>query len=305
MFRSRVARVTMLVSAILSPPAYAQGYTVATVDVPFGVPGVDLAMMFLTINNAGVITAQYQVPPCFCPAGSPGFFEGWNAAILGRGEWTIINVPGSVKTGPTNPNQRGQVGLSYAFPDGVWHVAIWHRGALTNFPDVPGYPGGMIVNGLNDREQITGGVIDGAGIVHGFLGDAGAFTVFSFPAPGVIATVPFSTNNAGLTVGFYLLSDLSFHGFMYDGVEFANIVVPGGTDAMPSGINNGGQIVGSYVNSTGQFLGFLLDNGAFTDFQVPGASFTSPTSINDHGQISGTYGDSAGVAHGFVATPVP
>jgi hypothetical protein len=270
-----------------------QSYSFQTIDPPFGVAGVDMALQCLYLNDSSVMTAQYQAP-----VDSPN----QHSAILLRGRWANIDVAGAITTGVTQASRRGQVALTYALrQDGPLLVALYDGRRMRRFPELPDYPGGILANGVNDRGQIAGAVVDAAGVTHGFVGDREAYEIFDYPG-AIGMTTPRNLNNHGTTVGYYFLPDWSGHGFWYREGEFGAIDRPDSLGTFPLAINNAGVIVGVYWTATDS-AGFVLERGRFTDFRVPNSTYTQPFFINDRGQVSGIYGDAAGIAHGFVATP--
>jgi hypothetical protein len=277
----------------------AQHYSFQTVDPPFGQPGVDINVENLWINDFGIITAQFQAPFAFDP------LENAHTAILERGQWTLIDIPGALSTTGTNASNRGQVVLTRKPADGVWRCATYYRGRFQLFPEFPGYPGGIIAQGHNDLGQIVAVVIDGAGVSHGFVGTQRDFTIFDYPAPGATSVMPLMLNDRGVTVGGYTLADGSGHAFRLENGAFQNVDPPQATPyAQAAGVNNAGVIVGLYVNYKSEIVGFVREGTQYADLVVPQASYTLPTCINDRGQISGIYTDGSFVTHGFVATPV-
>ena len=282
-------------TALASPPALApstQLYTFRTVDAP----GKDFANDFqLTwMNDSGLIIQQYSDT-----AGN------WHTAVLSGSKWTVIDVPGAVGTGATNPNSQGQVALSYYGSDGVFHLAIWQRGHYTYIADpCPGYVFEG-ADGINDLGQVTSSVYDPATQTYlAYVGDSCWHTTFNYP--GATFIVPYITNDFGVTVGTYWDSEGIEHAFIYniyDGTHFS-FDVPGGVNACANAINNEGDIVGLYFLASGSFNGFELQNGKLTAFNVPDAPQNSPQMITDTHMISGSYQDTNGNWHGFVATPV-
>src|SRR5262245_32216386 len=261
----------------VAPAVAAAEYAYQTVDVPFGVPGQDLDVQIVWMNNAGVITVQYQSPR------SPNFLENMHTAMLSRGAWTIIDVPDATTTGGTNASNRGQVVLSHMFDDGIWHAAYYSRRGLRAFPDIPGYPGGIIVQGVNDCGQVAAVVIDAGGAWHGFVGDGERYSIFDYPDASY--TQVNMANNSGVAVGYYGLSDGSFHAFKWENGQISNIDPASGTVAVATAINNAGVIVGGHDNAEGVSVGYMQDDGEFQEIAVPDSMFTLPYFINDRGQI--------------------
>ncbi len=278
-------------------------YSLQTVDAPFGQPGVDMDMQGLYRSDSGIVAVQYQIPPSGTCCGAPGFTENDHVAVLRSGTWTNIDVPGAVSTLTSNPDELGQVALSYKFADGVWHVAIHSHSGLTLFPDLPGYPGGIMANGINNRGVVAGLVMDAAGHSHGFFGDAVQYTIRDYP--GATDTYFTKVAETGVAVGYYGLPDGSLHAFRYNAGHFSTIDPPATVGvAVALSINNAGEIAGAYFDATGSLVGFLFAKGRFTDFRFQDAALTVPWSINNRGQISGIYAGGDGIYHGFVATPV-
>ena len=286
-------------------PACRNHYSFQTIDAPFGQPGVDMDMQCLYKSDSGIVVAQYQIPPSGACCGGPGFTENDHTAVLRRETWTNIDVPGAVSTLASNPNEQGQVALSYKFADGVWHVIIHNRTGQTPFPEPPGYPGGISANGINNRGVVAGFVLDAGGHAHGFFGDGEHSTIRDYP--GATDTYFTRVADTGVAVGYYGLPDGSLHAFQYKARHFSTIDPPGtppGGVAVALSINNAGEISGAYFDAGGSLIGFLLEKGRFVDFRVPDASLTIPWSINNSGGIAGIYAGGDGVYHGFVAEPV-
>jgi uncharacterized membrane protein len=257
-------------------------------------------MQIVWTNNAGVITAQYQSPR------SPNFLENMHTAVLQNGTWTIIDVPGAVSTGGTNASNRGQVVLTHDFGDGIWHAAYFDRRGVTPIPLLPGYPGGTLVQGVNDRGDLAAIVLDGNGVFHAMVGSGAHTRVFDFPDPRTTYTQANMINNAQQTVGVYFLGDGIAHAFLNWGSRTIDIDPPIGTNAFATAINNHGVVAGAYTNPSGLTTGYVQSGDRlqrFAEVHFPGSSYTILYAINDRGELSGIYGDAAGVAHGFVARP--
>lgn len=278
------------------PAILTQNYTFQTVDAPD--KDLSTGEQYTWVNNSGLIAQQY-----FGPDAPVGF---GHTAVLWDGVWTVIDVPGSVTTGGTNPNAQGQIALTYAGDDLIYHLAIWQRGQYTFVPDPAGYLLGA-ANGINERGQVSGLVYDSDGIGLGFVGDQFHYKIFAYPGSDVVLTIAFQTNNSGITVGLYMLAGEPgpLHSFLYDGTHFTNIDIPGAILTSANAINNKGEIAGYYMNlDDAAPLGFLLYQGKYTDITVPDTLASGLYMITDSGKIAGTYLARDGGFHGFVATPV-
>jgi hypothetical protein len=307
-----IAALALITSARAadSTPAAAlagrNGYSFQTIDAPFGQPGVDMDMQCLYRSDSGIVVVQYQIPRSGACCGGPGFTENDHTAVLRGRTWTNIDVPGAVTTLASNPDEQGQVALSYKFADGVWHVAIHNHHGLTPFPEPPGYPGGIEANGINNRGVVAGFVLDAGGHSHGFFGDGVHYTILDYP--GATDTNFTRVADTGVAVGYYSLADGSLHAFEYKAGHFSTIDPPGAATsgvAVALSINNAGEISGAYFDAGGSLVGFLFEKGRFIDFRVQDAPLTIAWSINNRGQISGIYAGGDGIYHGYVATPVP
>jgi hypothetical protein len=268
-------------------------YVFATIDPPFGTPGIEMSIGWLTLDDRGVMTAQFQSPI------GPAPELDLHTAIFQDGRWRLIDVPGAVSTGTTNANNRGEVMLTYLDPgDPVPHVASYRSGVFTRLPDLGGYPFGRICNAMNSQGAVVGEVADTAGW-HAYVLDGAGLSVFDYPAVGVTSTNAVGINDAGTIVGTYVQYG-ALHAFRRDRDGIASIDVPGASQTVAGGINNRGWIVGAY-ESNGLFLGYVLVDGRRTDLRVGTALATIPVTINDSGDIAGYYIDDIGVPHGFIA----
>src|SRR5690349_19755760 len=85
-------------------PAVAQSYTFQTVDAP-GRDNFAISLLNSTWrNDKGLLVQEYFGPDA--PVGPRG-----HTALLQDGVWSVIDVPGSIWCGGSNPNNRGQVAL--------------------------------------------------------------------------------------------------------------------------------------------------------------------------------------------------
>jgi uncharacterized membrane protein len=135
--------------------------------------------------------------------------------------------------------------------------------------------------------------------------DNGVFTTLDAPRTGSFTAV-FGIDDSGKkTVGGYVDSGGTLHGFLRDDRRFTNIDFLGAKATLVARMNARGQIVGAYSeDATTPALdlphGFLLEGGVFTRIDFPGAARTHPFGINSRGQIVGQYRDTGGTSHGFL-----
>ena len=125
--------------------------------------------------------------------------------------------------------------------------------------------------GINNAGEISGFYIDGAGNAHGFLDNAGTFSIFDDPAGAGTNTSFLGLNNEGEVVGSYVDQLGITNGFTFNDVT-----------------NTWTTVDDPNASSTAAF-------------DVTG---TTINGVNDIGQLVGFYSDGNNV-DGFLASPVP
>ena len=289
--RWSLAALTALTVSAAHPAT--QGYIFQTVDAPDLDPSVESIFHSNWRNNDGLIVQQYF--------GTDSAYFWGHTAVLDRGAWSVIDVPDSLWCGGSNPNELGEVALTYASGDGTVHLATWRGGEYTLLPDHSGYE--MYARGINNLGQIAGFAFDAEGNEHGFVRDGEEIFFFDHPlaSPGTAAMV---MNDAGTVIGWFDAPDGTIQSFRLDGDQFETIAPPGSIFTFALTINNQGVIGGGYLD--GDFFphGFLLQQGTYTTFDFPGALKSKIDSVDERGRIAGGYIDFDGTAHGYVATPI-
>lgn len=152
---------------------------------------------------------------------------------------------------------------------------------------------------ISDRGAVTGILIDGSFLSHGFVRFRNGHFSPPLTDPNDTAGVTQGRgiNNAGTVCGTYT-SDTS-HGFFLQGAGFHDFDVPGSTFTVLLGLNNAGDFSGSDIPSSGVQSGFVSVGGVITEFTVAGATNTLAYQINSSGQAAGYYIDSGGITHGY------
>src|SRR5262245_20381969 len=130
------------------------------------------------------------------------------------------------------------------------------------------------------------------------------YEVRTFDVPATLGdfTSAFGINDFGVIVGNFAAPDGSVHGFLFQGGEFTDVVVPGAGDADLGCVNNLGLAAGGYSDASDVEHMFLRDRrGRITPLPdaLPGALATDGTGINVLGSIAGTVIDANGSTHGF------
>jgi len=157
-----------------------------------------------------------------------------------------------------------------------------------------------VLFGINNRGQILGGYIDGAGARVSFVLDGDDFNTFAFP--GASRTAAFDIDDRGRIVGFYMDGVGPGHGFLLDRGEFTTIDIPDESGPRPTQVldlNTRGQMVGLFIDAQGILTAFLRDRkGVVTEIAHPDSTppsgapspfGTIPFGINKQSQIVGAF----------------
>jgi hypothetical protein len=117
--------------------------------------------------------------------------------------------------------------------------------------------------------------------------------------PGQAAALPVAINDAGIIA---MASGGNY--YLFDGVNFTQIAVPGATGTTLSGLNNAGGAFGTYVAADNVTHGFVYKNGLYTSVDAPaGREVARLLGMDDAGNIVGAWWKSAAYpATPFVAT---
>ena len=106
-----------------------------------------------------------------------------------------------------------------------------------------------------DAGRVVGNFDDSLG-THGFVLDSLTWLALDHPLGALLGTFVTGVDGPNV-VGYYLgLPTGAAHGFLYDGVDFVPLDVPGATDTTVNGID-GDQFVGTYVDASGERHGFV------------------------------------------------
>ena len=181
------------------------------------------------------------------------------------------------------------------------------------------YPGGdvtqTIPEGINDRGDITGIIIDSSGVNRGFV----RFADGTFSPPIVEPNDTMGhTEGRGITdqrliCGWYIGSDGFAHGYFLDRGVFTEFDVSGADETIVDGLNDAGDFVGNYSNEAG-IIAFSNIGGITAPIIIPGdRGYSFAYAINRsrqitggyqfHGHIHGWWQDSDGTVHAPVDPP--
>jgi probable HAF family extracellular repeat protein len=244
---------TLLVSHLLCLWLKAQApYSFTTIDIPL--VGVS-AQGGTAINDRGQIVGGFQISPSTVLHGFSldhkgqftaidvtslggailginnqgqlsGFFgddNGIHAFLFYRERMTQIDVPGANLTEGTGINDRGHFVGDYRDASNKFHGFLYDDGLFVDI-DFPG-ASATGLQAINNHGQIVGISNDGS-VWHGFLHDAGLFTLIDVPFVGAHSTTPRGINDHGDIVGLFT-DGPGIHGFLLSEGIFTKIDVPG------------------------------------------------------------------------------
>lgn len=154
-------------------------------------------------------------------------------------------------------------------------------------------PNATFGQGINNRGEVAG--------YFGFRGskqvEFRGFRRYSdgqFEAPIIdpndteFATYAQGINDSHVIVGYYMGSDLNFHGFVDTGGAFTTFDPQAGVSTQIYGINDLGQFVGAFGDfGTLATHGFVDTNGAVTQIDVPESTATQVWAIDRAGALAG------------------
>jgi hypothetical protein len=145
---------------------------------------------------------------------------------------------------------------------------IWDGEDYTFFT-IPGAVYGEQVNGINNRDQVTGYFVGNSGVPQGFVKDGPNFTTLN--VPGATYTVPSGINNHGVVAGGYLIAPHGHHGFLWFNGSFVTVDddLPASAGTEWIGLNDRGDVSGIYFDTTNHVphavIGVRLDGDADRD----------------------------------------
>ena len=137
-------------------------------------------------------------------------------------------------------NESGMVaGVSYSF-SGISSV---FEGVAGNFSTVAPPNASRVAGGwLNASGTLAGSFEDTSGAWHGFVYQAGAYTVFDMPEAASTISVN-AINDSGRVVGSFIASNGTQRGFLYNGSVVTAFGRFPGSDTLTLAIGNGGAIL--------------------------------------------------------------
>ena len=273
--------------------------------ITFDPPGTGLGSYATGINQAGVITGEFENAN---GTDTHGFVRAPD------GTFTMIDVPGGTGlTNPTSINPRGIVAGSYAVNITFHGFVRSSNGIFTTFDP----PGSIYTeaDAINPSGTITGfylwPISQNVQGESGFVRSPdGKLVTFDPPLVGSLVNYPIPSINAqGVVAGSYCEPACNaVHGFLRAPNGTLTVIDAPGNNygTQVAGINSAGTTTGWYLPA--DFLaqhGFLRTNqGTFITFDPPGLFYTMPAAINDSGTVAGSACDATfTVCPAFVWTP--
>jgi uncharacterized membrane protein len=169
----------------------------------------------LGINDRGDIVGRFCTnASSACLEPGNGDFHGF---LLRDGEFTILDVPGSIETNAWKINDRGDIVGGFGTPDRRIELFVLGRGEFSTFPLPNGMPLSEDNGGINALGDIVGKYCDASPCKigptgHGFVFSGGALTTIDIP--GALATAAFGINARREIVGGYFDASKVLHGYV-------------------------------------------------------------------------------------------
>jgi VCBS repeat-containing protein/probable HAF family extracellular repeat protein len=283
---SETGKVTVTVTGVNDAPIARDDAVVVGYTINIIAPAGAISSTVQSINNLGHAVGSFTDE-----LGTHGFlYDGTT--------FTNLTDPGGNALFPTGVNDADVVvgstnGKGYIF-DGTNYVEHQYGLRTTSFAEI------------NNNDLVVGSY-------------AQPWTSYSSVAVGLTyqngSSFPFNhpdnvtgrgnwlvdASDTGLLVGNYYPSFYgSSRGFVYDGLNYTDILVPGAPWTNAAGVNNQGHVVGMQIRDNGaDRFGFIYNGSTYEPFRYPGsAGWTALTDINDAGVITGY-----GAGKGFIARP--
>jgi probable HAF family extracellular repeat protein len=176
--------------------------------------------------------------------GSHGFlYDGKN--------FTTLDFPNSIYTGPSAINSSGEVVGSFFGNNQIVHGFLYANGTFTQL-DCPN-SGASFASGINSSGEIVGSCFYNS-TYHGFLLSNKTYTAIDFP--GAESTNANGINDEGAIAGDYTVD--TSHGFTYIGGVFTQVDIGGGAVATAlNRITNAKNVIGYYEDSLGELHGVI------------------------------------------------
>lgn len=329
----RACWVLVIALSLITPSAYAEGYSYKRIVVPGAVGTTPVAL-----NNAGVVlgywidnqnlihgftykngtvttfdhpSAQRTVPTGMNDGGVIiGYYITSNNSVFNflykNGRFSEITVPGAYNTTLSvinNNNIIAGIALSHEANDqSIQTLFTWNNGKVANIVS-NSYPSPVAIN-------VSGSIVgnynpypdSSAYHTSGFLYLNGVVT--AIPIPDALSVSAAALNNANTVVGQIRAITFKLKSFIYKNGKLTEFDVPGWTNSYASSINNNGVVLGTVANKNNRSAIYVYDGSSFQFVSIPKHDVGS-IQINDAGQILGYDSVDNETTNSFLATPEP
>ncbi len=255
----------------------------------------------MAINDKETITGSYA------PAGNPSTF----VPFLYKNR-NFVSVPVFINSNSTLPlgiNEDDKIAGTYADTGNISHGFTYSEAeGLVNFDfNEPGIQETYLY-GINTYGAMVYQVSDGSKNLS--VVDFTQFQIYPFLYPGTSVTGGWvevaDLNDMTTIVGRYIDSSGVYHGFIFKGGEYTDVMVPGSKETIVSGISNKGKVVGYYRDVSNNSHGFVFDGkSSYQTFDALAGIGTQAYDINSNGTIVGVYFKGIFDMYGFIARPFP
>ncbi len=270
------------------------GYKFTTLDHP----NKGWGNYLMAINDKETITGSYS------PANSPSTSVPF---IYQNGGFQSVPVfINSTSTNPLGINENDKIagtyvdnvntshGFTYSDTEGLVSFDFNEPGILETY-----------IYGINTYAAMVYQVYNGS--KYESVVDFTQFQTYPFLYPGTSVTAGRTEvsdiNDMTTIVGRYVDSIGTYHGFIYKGGAYTDVMVPGSAETYINGISNNGKVAGYYRDGNTSH-GFIFDGKSnYQTFDFPVGIATQAFDLNNNGTIVGIYFKGIFDMYGFVARP--
>jgi probable HAF family extracellular repeat protein len=243
------------------------------------------AMSVIVLSGAAARSAQAFKGPC-----PP--YGGVSAVIDGQ--------PTCLSVGLRCKHRFDAVYRRYGFACPRWGLTIASRWRIHDLGTLPGYPGGSLATGINERGEVVG--VSQAAHTYSqrvFLWKAGRMQDITAVDYGENAYA--WINDSGQVLERLTLPPNAVrHSYVWQDGIVTDLGSLGGRETVGVAINARGQVTGWSTTSTGAQHAFVWQAGTMRDLGTLGGATVEPIAINANGEIVGRSDTANRVEHVFL-----